>query len=86
MNSITSAQKAAIMANVNRAQSFASLANTYNHQHPPSRALNTDDSDSDSTPKASNIPLPPPLVKNSTAGNMAYKDLVCAVTSILVDC
>jgi hypothetical protein len=82
----TSSQKAAIMANVERALSFMPVANTSNRQHSPSRALNTDDSDSDSTPKASDIPLPPPVVKNSTAGNMAYKDLVCAVDSMLMGC
>lgn len=84
MNSLPSSHKAAIMANVDRVQSFAPVSNTYNGQRSTSRAVNTDDSDSDSTPKASDIPLPQPHVKRSIAGTMTYKDLVCVATSILL--
>ena len=82
MNRATSSQKAAHMADLNHAQFLAPVSSTHNRQRTPSRALNTDDSDSDSTPKASNIPLPPSLVKSSSTGNTAHKDLVCVATSL----
>jgi hypothetical protein len=85
MNRATGSQKAAYMANLNRAQSFAPVARTYNRQRTPSRALNTEDSDSDSTPKASSIPLPLSLVRHSSAGNRNYKDLVCVVIYIFLE-
>lgn len=44
-----------------------------NHNQPH---VGDDDGDNDMTPKAEVIPLPPPLIKDSVAGNQSYQDLV----------